>query len=284
MQSNSNYVSVLLVNLLQPIFDLFELLEQSDPKGPNEVQAAMLENGYAVSVIVLSALVVESALNRTRYVRNEPKRESAVDTLKRLSAGDLAHEIEEVFVLRDIIAHNHIWTAAMRWNDSSGMALDSAEKLSAYATTSLIASSIREHVRPVACIWMPFQLAFTVRQQPQFSRRLSKPSNFWRGLTADMFTSASLGMLQEATSLFRSTNGSTAYDTPRPPRPIANEKTTRRHFGIRPHVGAYSRILLRRLDSLGFSGCDSFYVRTSQPRKRWLVLGKGTLTPSTKTK
>jgi len=114
MQSNSNYVSVLFVNLLQPIFDLFELLEQSDPKGPNEVQAGMLENGYAVSVIVLSALVVDSALNRTRYVLNEPKRESAVDTLRRLSAGDLAHEIEEVFVLRDIIAHNHIWTAAMR--------------------------------------------------------------------------------------------------------------------------------------------------------------------------
>ncbi len=112
MQSNSNYVSVLFVNLLQPIFDLFELLEQSDPKGPT--------------------LVVDSALNRTRYVRNEPKRESAVDTLRRLSAGDLAHEIEEVFVLRDIIAHNHIWTAAMRWDDSSGMALDSAEKLSAY--------------------------------------------------------------------------------------------------------------------------------------------------------
>lgn len=132
MQSNSNYVSVLFVHLLQPIFDLFELLEQCDPKGPNEVQAGMLENGYAVSVIVLSALVVESALNRTRYIRDEPKRESAVDTLKRLGASDLADEIEEVFVLRDSIAHNHIWTAAMRWDDSRGMALDSAKKLSAY--------------------------------------------------------------------------------------------------------------------------------------------------------
>jgi hypothetical protein len=132
MQPTPNYVSVLFVNLLQPIFDLFELLEQSDPKGPNEVQAGMLENGYAVSVIVLSALVAESALNRTRYVRNEPQRESAVDTLKRLGAGDLVDDIEEVFVLRDIIVHNHIWTAAMRWDDSSGMALDSAEKLPAY--------------------------------------------------------------------------------------------------------------------------------------------------------
>jgi len=132
MQRNPNYVSVLFVNLLQPIFDLFQLLEQSDPKGLNEVQAGMLENGYAVSVIALSVLVVESALNRTRYVRNERQRESAVDTLKRLGAADLANDIEEAFVLRDIVAHNHIWTAAMRWDDNIGMALDSAEKLPAY--------------------------------------------------------------------------------------------------------------------------------------------------------
>jgi hypothetical protein len=127
-----NYVSVLFVHLLQPIFDLFELLEHSNPKGPNEVQAGMLENGYAVSVIVLSTLVVESALNRTRYVREELQRESAVDTLKRLGADDLAQDIVEVFVLRDIIAHNHIWTAAIRWDECGEMALDAAEKLPEY--------------------------------------------------------------------------------------------------------------------------------------------------------
>ncbi|MBA3963223.1 MAG: hypothetical protein H0X40_15170 [Chthoniobacterales bacterium] len=132
MQTDPNYVSVLFVNLLQPIFDLFKLLEQSDPKGPNEVQAGMLENGYAVSIIVLSALVLDSALNRTRYVRSELKRESTVATLKRLGADHLAQDIEEIFALRDSIAHNHIWKVAMHWNHSSGMALDSAEKLPAY--------------------------------------------------------------------------------------------------------------------------------------------------------
>jgi hypothetical protein len=132
MQSNSDYVSVLFVNLLQPIFDLFELLEHSDPKGPNEVQAGMFENGYAVSVIVLSALVVESALNRTRYVRNEPKRESAVDTLKRLGAVDLANDIEEVFAVRNSIAHNHIWEGNISWHGSSAMALNSVSILPGY--------------------------------------------------------------------------------------------------------------------------------------------------------
>ncbi|HEY2802055.1 MAG TPA: hypothetical protein VGI85_15805 [Chthoniobacterales bacterium] len=132
MQTTHNYVSVLFVHLLQPIFDLFELLEQSNPKGPNEVQAGMLENGYAVSVVVISALVVESALNRTRYVRYELQRENAVDTLTRLGAVDLAHDVEEVFVIRDAIAHNHLWAASVRWDDSIGMTLDTAEKLPAY--------------------------------------------------------------------------------------------------------------------------------------------------------
>jgi hypothetical protein len=133
MQPSHNYVSVLFVHLLQPIHDLFELLEEhSDPKGRNEVQAGMIENGYAISVIVLAVLVVESALNRTRYVRDEHQRESAVDTLKRLGASDLGSDIEELFVVRDIIAHNHIWLAATRWDDTGEMALDSAQKLAAY--------------------------------------------------------------------------------------------------------------------------------------------------------
>src|SRR5262245_22865441 len=89
-QATANYVSVLYVNLLQPMYDLFNLLEESGPKGPNEVQAGMFENGYAVSVIILSALVVESALNRTRYIRSEHQREGSVETLKRLGDIELA--------------------------------------------------------------------------------------------------------------------------------------------------------------------------------------------------
>ena len=132
MQPEDNYVSVIFVHLLQPIFDLFQLLEGSDPKGPNEVQAGMFENGYAVSVIILSALVVESALNRARYVKGELQWKSAVDTLKRLGATHLADDIEEVFVLRDIIAHNHIWKASISWTEDLQMVLEAAEKLPGY--------------------------------------------------------------------------------------------------------------------------------------------------------
>jgi hypothetical protein len=51
---------------------------------------------------------LSSALNRTRYVRNESHRESAVATLMRLGAGDLAYDVAEVSVIRDAIAHSHL--------------------------------------------------------------------------------------------------------------------------------------------------------------------------------
>ena len=71
MQATHNYGSVPFANLLQPIVDLFDLMEQKEPKGPNEVQASKAENGYAASIAVLTAIVIESVCNRVRYVRGD---------------------------------------------------------------------------------------------------------------------------------------------------------------------------------------------------------------------
>jgi hypothetical protein len=132
MQTPHNYVSVLFANLLQPIVDLFDLMEQKEPTGPNEVQASKAENGYAASIAVLAALVVESVCNRVRYVRGDAGRKGAVQTLSELQAGGLADDVEELFVLRDVIAHNHVWEAAIAENDTKGLALLSATKQAGY--------------------------------------------------------------------------------------------------------------------------------------------------------
>ncbi len=141
MQASHNYVSVLFANLLQPIVDLFDLMEQKEPKGPNEVQASKAENGYAASIAVLTALVIESVCNRVRYVRGDLER-TAVQTLKKLPAPDmlprqevedwctrrdgLADDIEELVVLRDVIAHNHLWEAVVAEDAAKGLTLVSA--------------------------------------------------------------------------------------------------------------------------------------------------------------
>jgi len=132
MQPTPNYVSVLFMSLLQPIVDLFDLMEQKGPKPPNEVQASRAENGYAASIAVLTVLVIESVCNRVRYVLDDAGRKGAVQTLRDLQAGGLANDVEELFVLRDVIAHNHVWEATIADDDTNGLVLISATKLAVY--------------------------------------------------------------------------------------------------------------------------------------------------------
>jgi len=129
-QTPYNYVSVLFASLLQPIVDLFDLMEQKAPKGPNEVQASTVENGYGAAIAVLTVLVIESVCNRVRYVRGDAARKGAVHPLRGLKAGGLADDVDELFVLRDVIAHNHLWEATIAADDAKGLALVSATKRS----------------------------------------------------------------------------------------------------------------------------------------------------------
>ena len=108
-----NYVSVIGISFVHPITTLLEALESFDPKGPNELQASPFENGYSVAVIVLTVLMLESAVGRTQYVRNE-KSENPVKFIRSTYPDSgFADEIEELFVIRDVIAHNHIWVAQL---------------------------------------------------------------------------------------------------------------------------------------------------------------------------
>lgn len=132
MSTAHNYVSVLWASLLQPIVDLFDLMEKIGPKGPNEVRASMAENGYAASIAILTALVVESVCNRVRYERGDPDRKGAVQTLRELQAAGLADDVEELFVLRDAIAHNHMWEATIANDETKGLVLVSATKRPGY--------------------------------------------------------------------------------------------------------------------------------------------------------
>jgi hypothetical protein len=125
-----NYLSVLFPNLLQPITDLFRLM--GSPEGPNEVQASKSENGYASAISLLGAVVIESVCNRARYISKDIDRKGAVETLRSLAGHELAADIEEIFVLRDVIAHNHLWEAEIADDETRGLALTSARRRQGY--------------------------------------------------------------------------------------------------------------------------------------------------------
>lgn len=108
------YVSVIGLSLCGPLIRLIEDLESGKFPPPTVVQASNRENGLSTAVVVLAVTVMESALNRTRYVRrNRPKRkESSPDYFGRVVAKpDLAADLEEAIAVRDAIVHNHLWWA-----------------------------------------------------------------------------------------------------------------------------------------------------------------------------
>ena len=124
MQTNSeseNHVSVIGVSLIRPILTLIETLESQPPVKPNDVKTGDRENGYSCAIVALAVFLLESTLNRTRYVRGEDgKRISSTEYFTKISPDpELAADVEEVFAVRDAIVHNHLWKARTFW-DANG--------------------------------------------------------------------------------------------------------------------------------------------------------------------
>ena len=108
---DGNYVSVISTALLQPIVTLLESLENLNPQKANDVQVSDLENGYAASICVLTVLLLESTINRARYVRKINGLNSIECFASLILDIELNEQLKELYVLRDVIAHNHIWLA-----------------------------------------------------------------------------------------------------------------------------------------------------------------------------
>src|SRR6266487_4190133 len=64
-----DYITAVFPQFLQPIADLCDHLLHLPCSEPNEVQAAVHENGYAISIISLTAFFFEGACGRARYFK-----------------------------------------------------------------------------------------------------------------------------------------------------------------------------------------------------------------------
>jgi hypothetical protein len=111
------FVSVIARALYWAVGWQLDALEAATPIVPNDAQTGSSENGHALAVVVLSVLILESAINRVRHLTeragNESERErkvNSVDYFSRLvSRRRLSDQVEELFALRDAIAHNHMY-------------------------------------------------------------------------------------------------------------------------------------------------------------------------------
>lgn len=108
----------------QPIADLIWNLTRRAAPAIYPSGTSHRENGYAVSISVLLVAVLESYTARLRFVRNvefDAARNSIPDLLARYFP-DLPnkHELVEIFLLRNLLLHNHIWHLNVSDIDTQG--------------------------------------------------------------------------------------------------------------------------------------------------------------------
>ena len=110
---NDEMISIIGSSYLQPIIDLLEKLQHHDNGKEDSVMAGCCPNGYAASICLLSVVLLESYVMRCRYIHGvidkELNKTSVVDFIKQKYA-DYPHKsiTTEIFVVRDLIAHNHL--------------------------------------------------------------------------------------------------------------------------------------------------------------------------------
>jgi len=101
-------ISCIGISFIEPILGLYRKLDSFHFSGESKVQVSSRENGYSVSIIILSILLIESVLNRVRYIEKS-KQSNLKFFEKKLDNSDLLVKLYEIYVLRDLIVHNHIW-------------------------------------------------------------------------------------------------------------------------------------------------------------------------------
>lgn len=109
---NGEVVSIVGSSYFQPITDLIEKLIQHDDGREENIMAGYYQNGYATSICLLSVVLLESYVMRCRYIHqvSENKLKTSVINFIKNTYSDYPYEEEtvEVFVIRDLIAHNHL--------------------------------------------------------------------------------------------------------------------------------------------------------------------------------
>ena len=104
-------ITIVGSSYFQPIADLTDNLLKNTAPAPYAAGTSSRENGYSASLTVLLVAVLESFVSRLRFLRNDevPTGKSTPDMLADFFP-DLPNkeDLIEVFLLRNIVAHNHV--------------------------------------------------------------------------------------------------------------------------------------------------------------------------------
>ncbi|WP_031435091.1 hypothetical protein [Methylomarinum vadi] len=132
---NDSLVTILGSSYFEPISALLEKLEKHESNISNQVQSGYYEKGFAASICILSVVCLESYVMRVRYINSANQdhidRTPVVSYLKSLYPDfPFENELLELHILRDLLAHNHLWEISYSFNEDDEMEISEVEKRS----------------------------------------------------------------------------------------------------------------------------------------------------------
>jgi len=110
-------ISCIGFSYIQPIVDLYSTLINERVNRKSRIRVSMSENGYSVSIIALCILCVESAINRIKYLENDTERNNLTYFETKFKNQQLSEKLGELYVIRDLIVHNHIWEISYDYDE-----------------------------------------------------------------------------------------------------------------------------------------------------------------------
>ena len=129
-------VTILGSAYFDPIADLIDRLTKRARQRPNRVKSGEYENAYAASCVLLLVAMFESYTSRLRFAQGTKVSDStrtAVDVVLSVYP-KLRHKkaLQDVYVLRDLLMHGHVWEIEYEWGGPVPMQFVEAKMHTAY--------------------------------------------------------------------------------------------------------------------------------------------------------
>ena len=129
-------VTVLGSAYFDPVADLIDRLTKLPKSRPNRIQSGHRESGYTASCVLLLVAMFESYVSRVRFIQGskvQNSTRSAVDVVLSVFP-KLRHQkaLQDVYVLRDLLMHSHLWEIEYEWGGPVPMVLVDAKMHAAY--------------------------------------------------------------------------------------------------------------------------------------------------------
>lgn len=121
MPTKTEYCSVIAGNYFRPLLLLLEKLVEREREGLEGIIANQFETDWSISAILIDAVMLECWLGWVRFHKDvqAPETRSALRFYRYLQTQHegMLPDIDEIFVIRDVVAHNHIWNIDYEWGD-----------------------------------------------------------------------------------------------------------------------------------------------------------------------